>query len=163
MPQSAKPRKQHKPKPKFHPVHGSGTMSSQDIVRESLAKSDPNEDWQRAYGAMYAGIQSNKFRMLRHKNSLLFFKVESPIATNVHIFTTEGPAELMKSFIEFGKAFKASGYKQMTGRIPAKDTVLLRLMRRANDIGFKISETPVYAFEGSNKVNAYDVVVEVGK
>jgi len=163
MPQSDKPRKEYKPKSKLHPVHGSGTMSSQEIVEQSLAKSQPEEDWKKAYGAMYAGIQSNKFRMLRHKNSLLFFKVESPIASNVHIFTTESPAELMKSFIEFGQAFKVAGYKQMKGRIPAKDTVLLRLMRRANDIGFKIDETPVYAFEGSNKVVAYDVVVEVGK
>lgn len=163
MPQSDKPRKEYKPKSKLHPVHGSGTMTSQEIVEQSLSKSDPNQDWKQAYGAMYAGIKSDKFRMLRHKNSLLFFKVESPIASNVHIFTTESPAELMKSFIEFGRAFKAAGYKEMKGRIPAQDTILLRLMKRANDIGFKIQEKPVYAFEGSNKVSAYDVVVEVGK
>jgi hypothetical protein len=146
-----------------NPLYGSGTKSTQDIVRESLAKTSPSEDWKQAYGAMYAGIKSNKFRMLRHGDSLLFFKVEPPIASNVHIFSTDDPSKMMKAFVEFGKAFKVAGYKQMRGRISAKNTILLRLMRRANDIGFKISEKPVYAFEGSNKVLAYDVVVEVGK
>lgn len=140
-----------------------GTKTTQEIVEQSLAKTDPNQDWKQAYAAMYAGIKSNKFRMLRHGDSLLFYKVEPPVASKVHIFSTEEPAKMMKSFVEFAKAFQNAGYKKMTGRIAASNTILLRLMRRANDIGFKISETPVYAFEGSNKVNAYDVVVEVSK
>jgi hypothetical protein len=163
MPTSEKPRKEYKPKTNLNDLVKGETLSSQEIVKQSLAKSNPYEDWEKAYGAMYAGIKSDKFRMLRHKNSLLFFKVEPPVASHIHIFTTESPAELMKSFVEFAKAFKVAGYKKMTGRISSKDTILLRLMRRANDIGFEISETPIYAFEGNNKVGAYDVVVKVGK
>jgi len=163
MPKSAKPRKEYKPKTNLNDSVKGETLSSQEIVKESLAKSNPYENWEKAYGAMYSGVKSNKFRMLRHKNSLLFFKVEPPVASHVHIFTTESATDLMKSFVEFAKALKVSGYKKITGRISAKDVVLLRLMRRANDIGFEISETPIYAFEGSNKVGAYDVVVKVGK
>lgn len=162
MPKSEKPRKQHKQEKK-NPLHGSGTMSAQDIIQQSIAKTEPNENWEDVYDAIYTGIQSNKFRMLRHKNSLLFFKVEPPIASDIHIFTTENPEELKKSFVEFGKAFKASGYKQMTGTIPVSNRALLRLMRNANNLGFNIQETPVYAYEGSDKPSEYNVVVEVGK
>ena len=163
MPQSKKPRKQHKPKPKFHPVHGSGTMSSQDIIQQSLAKTEPDANWEDVYDAIYTGIQSNKFRMLRHKNSLLFFQVETPVASNMHIFTTESPEELKKSFVEFGKAFKASGYKKMTGTVPSNNRAILRLLRNANNLGFKIQETPIYANEGDVEPSEYDIVIEIGK
>jgi len=150
-------------KHKKNPLHGSGTMTTQEIVEQSIAKSDPGQDWKQAYAYAYHGIQSGKFRMLRHGNTLLFFKVEPPVASNVHIFSTDDGNKLMEAFLGFARAFKVSGYKEMTGRLPVKQTVLLRLMKRANKIGFDITEKPVYAFEGSDKINAYDVVIKVGK
>jgi hypothetical protein len=146
-----------------NPLHGSGTMTTQEIVQKSLAKSEPNEDWKRAYSAIYHALQTDKFRMFRHGDTLLFFKVEPPIASNIHIFSADDPNKLMEAFLGFAKSFKVSKYQKMTGRLPVKDTTLLRFMRRANNVGFNITEKPIYAFEGSDKVIAYDVVIEVDK
>lgn len=140
-----------------------GKLTTQEIVEKSLAKSAPGEDWKKYYHVMYRELQGNQYRMMRHGDTLLLFKVTPPVANDVHIFSADDGERLMEAFLGFARGFKLAGYKEMRGRLPAQNSILLRLMRRANKIGFDIKETPVYQFEGSTSPDAYDIVVKVSK
>ena len=120
-------------------------MSTQDIVQKSMARTHPGEDWEEIYAYMYHGLQSPHFRMIRRRNSLLFFQVDPPEARNVHLFTADDQEEVKVSLQEFFKVFKISGYKKVTGEV--ENPAILRLMRMS---GLKVKESKLsdgYIFE----------------
>jgi hypothetical protein len=120
-------------------------MSTQDIVQQSMARTHPGEDWEEIYAYMYHGLQSPHFRMIRRRNSLLFFQVDSPVARNVHLFTADDQEEVKASLQEFFKVFKIAGYKKVTGEV--ENPAILRLMRMS---GIKLKEQKIagkYRFE----------------
>ena len=120
-------------------------MSTQDIVQKSMARTHPGEDWEEIYAYMYHGLQSPHFRMIRRRNSLLFFQVDPPEARNVHLFTADDQEEVKVSLQEFFKVFKIAGYKKVTGEV--ENPAILRLMRMS---GLKVKESKLsdgYIFE----------------
>lgn len=120
-------------------------MSTQDIVQQSMARTHPGEDWEEIYAYMYHGLQSPHFRMIRRRNSLLFFQVDPPEARNVHLFTADDQEEVKVSLQEFFKVFKIAGYKKVTGEV--ENPAILRLMRMS---GLKVKESKLsdgYIFE----------------
>ena len=120
-------------------------MSTQDIVQKSMARTHPGEDWEEIYAYMYHGLQSPHFRMIRRRNSLLFFQVDPPVARNVHLFTADDQEEVKVSLQEFFKVFKIAGYKKVTGEV--ENPAILRLMRMS---GLKVKESKLsdgYIFE----------------
>jgi hypothetical protein len=120
-------------------------MSTQDIVRISMERTQPGIDWEEVYAYMYHGIQSSKFRMLRRRDSLLFFQVTPPVARNMHLFTADDQSELKVSLQEFFKALKIAGYKKGVGEV--ENPATLRLMRMAG-LEVKQAKTPDgYSFE----------------
>ena len=124
---------------------GSGTMTTQDIVRQSVERDTPNEDWKNVYAHLHAGLKTPHFRMLRRRDSLLFFQVQSPIASNVHLFTMDDQTELKASLKEFVNALKMAGYKKITGRL--RNPAMLRIIRMA---GLKVNQSKIpggYSFE----------------
>lgn len=120
-------------------------MSTQDIVRQSIERTQPGVDWEEVYAYMYHGLQSPHFRLLRRRNSLLFFQVTPPVARNLHLFTVDDQKELKASMQEFFKALKIAGYKKGVGEV--ENPTILRLMRMAG-IELKERKTPSgYSFE----------------
>jgi hypothetical protein len=120
-------------------------MSGQDIVKQSVERMSPGEDWEDVYAHLYAGLQTPHFRMLRRRDSLLFFQVTPPVASNVHLFTTDDQTELKVSLNEFFKALKIAGYKKVTGEV--ENPAILRLIRMS---GIKLKEQKTddgYSFE----------------
>jgi hypothetical protein len=124
---------------------GSGTMTTQDIVKQSVQRDHPGEDWENIYAHLHAGLKSPHFRMLRRRDSLLFFQVESPVASNIHLYTMDDQNELKASLKEFFNALTMAGYTKGTGRL--KNPALLRILRMA---GLKVDQTKIpggYSFE----------------
>ena len=120
-------------------------MSTQDIVQQSMERTQPGVDWEEVYAYMYHGLQSPHFRMIRRRNSLLFFQVTPPVARNVHLFTVDDQQEVKTSLQEFFKVFKIAGYKKVTGEV--ESPAILRLMRMS---GIKLKEQKTndgYIFE----------------
>jgi hypothetical protein len=120
-------------------------MSTQDIVQQSMERTEPGVDWEEVYAYMYHGLQSPNFRMIRRRNSLLFFQVTPPVARNMHLFTTDDQEELKISIKEFFKVLKIAGYKKGVGEV--QNPAILRLMRMA---GIKVKEQKTadgYSFE----------------
>jgi len=104
-------------------------MSTQDIVQQSMARTNPGEDWEKTYAYMYHGLQSPHFRLIRRRNSLLFFQVTPPVASHAHLFTADDQEEVKISLQEFVKALKIAGYKKITSKV--KNPSIIRLIRMA--------------------------------
>lgn len=120
-------------------------MSTQDIVRKSIERTQPGVDWEEVYAYMYHGLQSPHFRLIRRRNSLLFFQVTPPVARNLHLFTADNQKELKTSIQEFFKVLKMAGYTKGVGEV--ENPTILRLMRMA---GIKLKEQKTadgYSFE----------------
>ena len=120
-------------------------MSTQDIVRQSMERNQPGIDWEEIYAYMYHGLQSPHFRLIRRRNTLLFFQVTPPVARNMHLFTTDDQKELKISLQEFFKVLKIAGYTKGIGEV--ENPAILRLMRMA---GIKLKEQKTadgYSFE----------------
>jgi hypothetical protein len=143
MPKSAKPKKEYKPDPKKNSLHGSGTMTTQEVVKRSLERMDPSADWENVYSHVYAAIKSDKFRALRHGDTILFFQVQSPVASQAHIFSADPQEKFLEALRQFGQSLKLAGYKKLTGIV--RNASLLRLIRKANSIKFEVNDSPIRA------------------
>ena len=159
MPKSAKPRKEYKPDPKKNSLYGSGTMTTQEVVKRSLERMDPSADWENVYSHVYGAIKSNKFRALRHGDTILFFQVSSPVASKTHIFSADPQDKFLEALREFGKALKISGYKKLTGIV--RNASLLRLIRKANSIKFEVNDSPIRAYGDSGEILGYKLEIGI--
>jgi hypothetical protein len=155
MPTSEKPRKEHKP----NDVHGSGTETTQEIVKKSLERMEPGADWEMVYGHIYAAIKSDKFRAMRHGNTILFFRVQSPIASQAHLFSTDSQDKFLEALREFGKSLKIAGYKKITGTV--RNASLLRLIRKANSIKFQVQDSPIRAYGDTGQILGYKLEIGI--
>lgn len=129
MPKSEKPRKQYKPEPKKNPLHGSGTMTPQEIVQHSCAIYYPERDWRQVYTWVYKAIQSNEYRMLREHNTLFLYKVNPPVAEHCYLFTADDTKTIIKAFKNGCKALKTAGYNRIETDV--LDPQIIRLARLA--------------------------------
>ena len=155
MPQSEKPRKEYK----SPPVYGSGTETTQEIVKKSLERMDPSADWEMVYGHVYAAIKSNKFRALRHGNTILFFRVQNPTASQAHLFSTDRQEKFLEALQDFGKSLKVAGYKTLTG--PVRNASLLRLIRKANSLKFQVQDSPIRAYGDHGEILGYKLEIGI--
>jgi hypothetical protein len=64
---------------KKNALHGSGTMTTQEIVKRSVERMEPSADWENLYSHVYEAIKSDKFRALRHGDTILFFRSQIPL------------------------------------------------------------------------------------
>jgi hypothetical protein len=159
MPKSAKPRKEYKSDLKKNSLYGSGTMTTQEVVKRSLERMDPSADWENVYSHVYAAIKSDKFRALRHGDTILFFKVDSPVASQAHIFSADPQEKLLEALREFGRSLKIAGYKKLTGIV--RNASLLRLIRKANSIKFEVNDKPIRAYGDSGEVLGYNLEIGI--
>lgn len=140
-------------------LHGTGSMTTQEIVKQSVERMEPGADWEMVYGHVYAAIKSNKFRVMRCGNTLLFFKITPPEASMCHIFSTDKQEDLMHALREFGRCLGASGYKKITGIV--RNASLLRILRKANSIKFKVNDTPIRSHGDSGEIVGYKLDIGV--
>lgn len=159
MPKSEKPKKEYKPDPKKNSLHGSGTMTTQEVVKRSMERMDPSADWENVYSHVYAAIKSNKFRALRHGDTILFFQVQSPVASQAHIFSADPQDKFLEALREFGQSLKLAGYKKLTGIV--RNASLLRLIRKANSIKFEVNDSPIRAYGDSGEVLGYKLEIGI--
>jgi len=142
-------------------LHGSGTMTTQEIVKQNVERMEPGADWEAVYGHLYAAIKSDKFRMLRCGNTLLFFRVTPPEASMAHIFTTDKQEDLMKALREFGQSLKIGKYTKITGIV--RNASLLRIIRKANSINFQVKDTPIRSHGDTGDVVGYKLEIGVAR
>jgi hypothetical protein len=159
MPKSVKPRKEYKPNDKFSMPTSNETLSTQEIVKRSMERMDPSADWENVYSHVYAAIKSDKFRALRHGDTILFFQVQSPIASQAHIFSADPQEKFLEALREFGQALKNGGYKKLTGIV--RNASLLRLIRKANSIKFEVNDSPIRAYGDSGEILGYKLEIGI--
>ena len=124
-----------------HHLHGSGTMTTQDIVKKSIERTDPSADWENVYTHLQVGVNSNKFRIFRCGDTLLFYKVETPIASELHIYSADPQDKLLHAIRQFGHSMVIAGFNKATTVV--KDGTMIRLMRKAQSPHFVINSTPL--------------------
>jgi hypothetical protein len=142
-----------------NPLHGSGSMTTQEIVKRSVERMEPGADWENVYSHVYAAIKSDKFRALRCGDTILFFKVDSPIASQAHLFSADPQDKFLDALLEFGKALKAAKYKKLTGTV--RNASLLRLIRKANSIKFEVNDTPIRAYGDTGQILGYKLEIGI--
>ena len=159
MPKSEKPRKEYNPNSKALPPKIEEKLTPQEIVKRSIERMQPGSDWENIYSHVYAAIKSNKFRALRHGETILFFQVQSPVASQAHLFSADPQEKFLEALREFGKALKISGYKKLTGIV--RNASLLRLIRKANSIKFEVNDSPIRAYGDSGEILGYKLEIGI--
>jgi hypothetical protein len=159
MPKSAKPRKEYNSNSKMPPPKIEEKLTPQEIVKRSVERMQPGADWENIYSHVYAAIKSNKFRALRHGETILFFHVQSPVASKAHLFSADPQDKFLEALREFGKALKISGYKKLTGIV--RNASLLRLIRKANSIKFEVNDSPIRAYGDSGDILGYKLEIGI--
>lgn len=159
MPKSAKIRKEYNSDLNKNSLFGSGTMTTQEVVKRSIERMDPSADWENVYSHVYAAIKSNKFRALRHGDTILFFKVDSPTASQAHIFSADPQEKFLEALRQFGQSLKIAGYKKLTGIV--RNASLLRLIRKANSIKFEVNDKPIRAYGDEGEILGYNLEIGI--
>jgi hypothetical protein len=159
MPRSEKPRKEYKADAKNIDLAKDETLSTQEIVKRGMERMDPSADWENVYSHIYAAIKSDKFRALRHGNTILFFRVQSPVASQAHLFSADPQEKFLEALREFGKSLKIAGYKKLTGIV--RNASLLRLIRKANSIKFEVNDKPIRAYGDSGEILGYNLEIGI--
>lgn len=136
-----------------------GKASTQEIVQKTVERFDPDGDWKEVYDAVYSALQTDQFRMLRSRDTLLFYHVNTPIADEAHLFTIEKQEDLMESLRDLGQAMKIAGFKKIKGvtEFPS----ILRIIRKANTINFVVRDKAVRAYGESGPIIGYAFEIEV--
>ena len=137
----------------------SGKASTEEIVKRTVERLDPDGDWNEVYDAVYSALQTDQFRMLRSGDTLAFYHVNTPIADEVHLFTIEKQEDLMESLLDIGQAFKNAGFKKIKGvtEFPS----ILRILRKANTINFAVRDRALRSFGESGPIIGYEFEIEV--
>ena len=121
--------KKNKKEESKNPLHGSGTMTTQEIVKQTCAKYYPTQDWEKIYSMVYHAIKSNKFRMLREHNTLFLFHINGTTAEHCYLFTADDTKQIIKAFKRGCQALKVSGFKKI--KTDVLDPQIVRLARLA--------------------------------
>lgn len=136
-----------------------GKASTEEIVKQTVERLDPDGDWNEVYDAMYSALQTNQFRMLRSGDTLAFYHVNTPIADEAHLFTIEKQEDLMESLRDLGQAFKIAGFKKIKGTTEFPS--ILRILRKANTINFAVRDKAIRAYGESGPIIGYEFEIEV--
>lgn len=136
-----------------------GKASTEEIVKRTVERLDPDGDWEEVYDAVYSALQTDQFRMLRSGDTLAFYHVNTPIADEAHLFTIEKQEDLMESLRDLGQAFKKAGFTKIKGvtEFPS----VLRILRKANTINFAVRDKALRSFGESGPVIGYEFEIEV--
>jgi hypothetical protein len=136
-----------------------GKASTEEIVKKTVERLDPDGDWEEVYDAVYSALQTNQFRMLRSGDTLLFYHVNTPIADEAHLFTIEKQEDLMESLRDLGQAMKIAGFTKIKGTTEYPS--ILRIIRKANTINFVVRDKALRAYGESGPIIGYEFEIEV--
>ena len=136
-----------------------GKASTEEIVKKTVERLDPEGDWEEVYDAVYSALQTNQFRMLRSGDTLLFYHVNTPIADEAHLFTIEKQEDLMESLRDLGQVMKIAGFTKIKGTTEYPS--ILRIIRKANTINFVVRDKALRAYGESGPIIGYEFEIEV--
>jgi hypothetical protein len=90
-------------------------LSPYRIIETSVgSKQDPKV----LYAALIKMTQQPNFRILRHNNSLFFFRNDGNGTVDATIFTADPQSKMVENIEQFTQALKLSGIKKITMAIP---------------------------------------------
>jgi len=88
--------------------------TTQDIVRNAPMTKQMGKSWQEVYYSLQKLMKDTTHnRIFRKGNSLLFYQITEPKIASGVVFSIDPPRTLGNAYIEFCKALKAAGFKQL--------------------------------------------------
>ena len=90
-------------------------LSPYQIIEKSVGS---DQDPKVVYAALIKMTAQPNFRILRHNNSLLFFRNDGNGIVDGTIFTADPQSKMVENVEQFTKALKLSGIKTLTMAIP---------------------------------------------
>jgi len=90
-------------------------LSPYHIIEKSVGS---EQDPKVLYAALIKMTQQPNFRILRHNNSMLFFRNDGNGTVDGTIFTADPQSKMVENVEQFTQALKLSGIKKLTMAIP---------------------------------------------
>jgi hypothetical protein len=103
-------------------------MTPQEIVQNSTEVKEMKTDWKKVYAALHASIESNKYRVMRHGNTLFWYRIDKPKVAQMYVFNADNYKNLFANTTMFAKAMHKAGYELVYGE--TQDMNMINLMRR---------------------------------
>jgi hypothetical protein len=90
-------------------------LSPYEIIEKNVgSKQDPRV----IYAALIKATAQPNYRILRHNNSLLFFRNDGNGTVDAMLFTADPQSKMVENVRQFTQALKLSGIKKLTMTIP---------------------------------------------
>lgn len=103
-------------------------MTPQEIVKNSTEVKESKMDWKKVYAALHASIESNKYRIMRHGNTLFWYKIDKPKVAQMYVFNADNYKNVFKNTTMFAQAMHKAGYEYVYGE--THDINMINLMKR---------------------------------
>jgi len=87
--------------------------TTQEIIQNDPKIKASKADWKRLYSVIYQSVKSNKYRVLRHKDTLCWIELLPDSGARYTIFTADSPEELPALKKEFIQAMQAAGFRNI--------------------------------------------------
>ena len=111
-------------------------MTTQEIIKQSCKVE--GIDFKKTYTALAKLLETDKFRVMRYGNSLLFYAITEPKKAHVFLETADTGTELLNAMRDFDKALRMSGFVEAT--MSVKNPQILSLIQRA---GMQFTTAPL--------------------
>ncbi len=128
-------------------------MTTQEIVKADCKRY--GFDFNQVYLGIHAAIKSGQWRVMRHGNTLLLYKLLEPHVAEVHLITADTVPKLVVAIKDFYKAMHAAGFVKTVST--AKDQSIAMMLRRAK---VKFTATPTQEMVNGQLVSGYNIVAE---
>lgn len=103
-------------------------MTPQEIVQNSTEVKEMKMDWKKVYATLYGSIESNKYRIMRHGNTLFWYRIDKPKVAQMYVFNADNYKNLFKNTTMFARAMHKAGYEYVYGE--THDMNMINLMKR---------------------------------
>ena len=89
--------------------------TTQEIIRNAPITKEMGNHWEVVYMNLAKLMeQSQKNRIFRFENSLLFYTITEPKIASGIVFSIDPPRTQAKAFVEFATALSKSGFEKLT-------------------------------------------------
>ena len=119
-------------------------MTTQDVIKNSIEVKTSGQDWKQVYALLAKLVENDKFRLVRHGNTIFTLLIVEPHVGQVFSFNAEKSfKDYVRAIKDFARALEASGYKKIT----AKNTNL-QLINVLKNAGYNVESEPTSEFKG---------------
>lgn len=130
-------------------------MSVQDVIKNSHEMKKSGEDWKRVYIMMHKLLQGNKFRLVRHGDTIFAIFISAPHEATIVTFNAEKSFKnYIRNIREFAKAMVIAGYEKVIAK-----GVNIQVANAVQHSGYTVELEPIAENEG---VTYYKMVATRG-